>query len=64
MELSIPDMTCGHCRAAVTGALMALDHDARVVVDLPARRAQVETSAPAAAVIAALHDIGFDAQAV
>ena len=64
MDLAIPDMTCGHCRASVTGALLALDPQARVEVDLPARRARVETTAPAAAVIAALGDIGFDAQAV
>jgi copper chaperone len=62
MDLAIPDMTCGHCRASVTSALLALDPQARVEVDLPARTARVETRAPQAAVLAALGAIGFDAQ--
>jgi copper chaperone len=64
MELSIPDMTCGHCSRSVTAALKALDPRAEVAVDLSARRARVETSAPAAAVIAALAEAGFDATPV
>lgn len=64
MQFSIPDMTCGHCRAAVTGALVALDPQAKVTVDLSTRRADVETSAPAAAVIAALGEVGFTATPV
>lgn len=64
MDLTIPDMTCGHCRASVTNALLALDPQARVEVDLPARTARVETAAPQAAVIEALGAIGFDARAL
>lgn len=63
MDLSIPDMTCGHCRASVTRALTELDPQARVEVDLPARTARVETSAPLQTVIAALGAIGFEAKA-
>lgn len=61
MNLSIPEMSCGHCRASVTAALLALDPQARVAVDLETRRAEVDTVAPAAAVIAALDAAGFDA---
>ncbi|WP_323041968.1 heavy-metal-associated domain-containing protein [Gemmobacter sp.] len=61
MNLSIPDMNCGHCRASVTRALTELDPQAKVAVDLTARTAQVETTAPLPAVIAALDAVGFAA---
>ncbi|MFN3293993.1 MAG: heavy-metal-associated domain-containing protein [Gemmobacter sp.] len=64
MDLSIPDMTCGHCSRSVTAAVKALDPKAEVAVDLSTRRARVETSAPAPAVIAALAEVGFDATPV
>ncbi len=63
MELSIPDMSCGHCRASVTKALTELDPQAKVEVDLPARTAHVETAADPTAVIAALAAVGFEATA-
>ena len=63
MQLSVPDMTCGHCKASVETALVALDPAATVQVDLAARRVAVDTSASAAQVIAALQDAGFEATA-
>ena len=61
MDLSIPDMTCGHCRASVTAAVQELDPAARVEVDLAAHRARIETAAAPAAVLAALKTVGFEA---
>jgi copper chaperone len=61
---SIPDMNCGHCKAAVTAAIAKLDPDAQVVVDLVSRRATVTTVQPPAAVIAALATVGFPAKTV
>ena len=43
IELSVNDMTCGHCVNAVTKALTALDPQASVDVDLAAKRVRVET---------------------
>jgi copper chaperone len=62
MILTIPDMSCGHCRASVVAALTALDQGAQVVVDLDRRQAEVTTVASADAVIAALDAVGFPAQ--
>ena len=59
--LSIPDMTCGHCKAAVTQALTALDPGAKVEIDLTARTARVDSPTPPAEMIAALDRIGFPA---
>lgn len=60
--LSIPDMTCGHCRASVEAALAPLA--AKVAVDLPARQVTVEGAAEPARLIAALSEVGFDAKIV
>jgi copper chaperone len=63
-SLSIPDMSCGHCKAAVETAIHGLDATAQVVVDLPGRRANVTSTQPDAALIAALAAVGFPAQVV
>lgn len=56
--LSVPDMSCGHCKASIEAALAPLA--SKVTIDLPARRVTVEGIAPEAA-IAALSGIGFPA---
>ena len=62
ITLSIPEMNCGHCKASVEGAVQGLDPAAKVTVDLQAHTAKIETSADAAALIAALDEVGFVAQ--
>lgn len=62
--LSVPDMTCGHCRASVESALAALPDAGKITVDLPARRVEVSGPAAAETIIAALDEIGFPAQVV
>ena len=64
MKLSIPDMSCGHCKSAIETAIHKLDPAASVKVDLTNRRAEITSSAPNAAVISALDAVGFPAQAV
>ncbi|MEY4983194.1 MAG: hypothetical protein RIR62_1460 [Pseudomonadota bacterium] len=60
--LSIPDMTCGHCRASVTEALSRVAGATAVEVDLTARTARVDGPADAGALIRALDAIGFPAR--
>ena len=59
--LSVPDMSCGHCKASVTQALAAIAGSTDSAVDLTARTVSLETPAPDAALLAALNDIGFPA---
>ena len=59
LEFNIPNMTCGHCVRAVTEAVQALDAQAAVHIDLPTQRLQVTSSAPRAAVVAALLEAGY-----
>jgi copper chaperone len=61
MQLSIPDMSCGHCSAAVRRALEALDDGVQVTFDMAARRADVQTTARAEDILSALDEIGFPA---
>ena len=58
-EFHIPDMSCGHCVAAITRAVQALDPEARVQADLPARRVRVDSARPAEALRQALEDAGY-----
>jgi copper chaperone len=61
IELTLPDMTCGHCVASVTRTVQQLDATARVTIDLPTHKVQIETAADAAAVRAALAAEGYPA---
>lgn len=58
---SIPDMSCGHCKAAVEAAILKIDPSASVSVDLQSRTAEITTAEPPRAVINALVAIGFPA---
>ena len=42
--LSIPDMSCGHCKVTVEQALLAIEGVKRASVDLDARTVSVEYS--------------------
>lgn len=57
----VPDMSCGHCKAAVEKAVAKLDAEARVTVDLDAKTVEVEGTPAPAAVIAALDAEGYPA---
>jgi copper chaperone len=61
-NLSIPDMSCGHCKAAIEAAILKLDPSAHVVIDMPNRRASITSSQPDAALIKALDSVGFPAR--
>jgi len=60
--LSVPDMSCGHCKASVEAALTPLPGMAPISVDLAQR--QVSVAGPAAEAVKALAAIGFPATAV
>ena len=58
-ELQVENMSCGHCVAAVTKAVKALDGNARVDVDLAGKAVKVESGASLDAVKAAIADAGY-----
>jgi copper chaperone len=62
IELTLPDMTCGHCVKTVTTTVQKLDAQARVQIDLPRQTVQIETTQPAEAIRAALAEEGYPAK--
>ena len=60
-SFSIPDMSCGHCKAAVERAIASVDPSARVEVDLAARSARVASDATAETFLKALAEAGYPA---
>jgi copper chaperone len=64
-ELKIEGMTCNHCVMAVREALAAVPGVSRVVeVSLEGKSARVAGDASAAALVAAVQQAGYQAQAV
>lgn len=59
IELTLPTMTCGHCVRTVTETVQRIDADAKLQIDLPAHRVQIESPRPAADFVAALTEEGY-----
>ena len=61
LELTLPDMSCGHCVKAITAAVQRLDGAARLEFDLPAHTVRIESARPEAELRAALAQEGYPA---
>ncbi len=61
VELTLPDMTCGHCVRAVTATVQRVDPVATVKIDLPTHRVAIESTQPREALVQALADEGYPA---
>lgn len=59
----VPGISCGHCRAAIEGAVGAVPGVASVTVDVDAKTVRVD-GGDDAAVRAAIDDAGYDIAAV
>ena len=62
IELTLPDMTCGHCVKSVTGTIKMLDADAQVQCDLSTHTVRIETTQSAERVAQALAEQGYPAR--
>jgi len=61
IELSVPEMTCGHCEAAIQKEVSAVEGVSSVVVDLETKLVTVSGSGlDREAVVAAIDEAGFD----
>ncbi len=62
LTLSVPDISCGHCKASIEGALQPLDGVTSATVDIEARNVAVSFDAPATldSVIATIEEQGYD----
>ena len=60
-RLSVPDISCGHCKATVEKAIASVDPAASVDVDLASREVRLTSGAEVAALLAALKSAGYEA---
>ena len=61
MTFSVPGMTCGHCEAAVTAEVGALDGVASVQVELDTKMVTVAGAGlDRARIVAVIDEAGFD----
>lgn len=58
-RFTLPDMSCGHCVAAITEALKAADAHAHIEIDRPTQTAAVQSDLPRATLAAALAEAGY-----
>ena len=59
IQLTLPDMTCGHCVRAVTATVQQVDPAAQLTIDLPTHKVVIKSSQPAQAFAAALTEEGY-----
>ena len=63
MTFTVPGMTCGHCEAAVTGEVSALDGVESVQVDLETKIVTVAgLGLDRGLIVAAIDEAGFDTE--
>lgn len=56
---TVSGMTCGHCEKAVTRAIQQLDPSAKVTIDRPANKVEVESTQPHEALAHAIAEEGY-----
>jgi copper chaperone len=61
IELTLPDMSCGHCQRAVTAAVLRVDPQAQVNVDLQTKVVAIESAQPVDAFKVTLAEEGYPA---
>ena len=62
MEFHVDGMTCAHCVRAITQALMEVDPQALVQVDLAGKRVSVQGAISVERGVAAITDAGYIAR--
>lgn len=64
MKFHVPDMSCGHCTAAITKEIELLDPQAKVTTDLETHMVEVTTPRPETEVVEAIKSAGYEAAPV
>ncbi len=62
-RFTVPDMTCGGCVKAITGAVQKLDPKATVKTDLETHLVEIDSTQTAAALMDAIDAAGFTPKA-
>jgi len=59
-RFTVPDMSCGHCTAAIEKAVKSIDPTATVACDLETKTVAVETFLSERAVSEAIREAGYE----
>lgn len=59
IELTLPDMTCGHCARTVTQTVQSVDASAQLTIDLPTHQVRIESTRPREDFARALAEEGY-----
>ena len=63
-RFSVPDMSCGHCTAAIEKEIIGADQNAGVSCDLLSHGVTVQSSLGNDAILAAINKAGYEAAIV
>ncbi len=58
-HFTLPDMSCGHCVAAITEAVKTADAQAQLQLNRDARTADIDSTLPRESLVAVLTDAGY-----
>ena len=56
---TLPNLSCNHCVASVTKAIRAIDADARIDIDLPAKRVSIDSACDVPTLARVLDEAGY-----
>ncbi len=59
IELTVNDMTCGHCASNITRAVKDVDAQGRCEIDLATKRVRISSTRPAEEFVAAIEEAGY-----
>lgn len=59
---SVPNMTCGHCKAKIEDALLDADEGALLDFDMEAREVSVDSTLSVPEIVAAIAAGGYEAR--
>lgn len=59
--LNVPEMSCGHCKAAIEKTVGGVDAAARLEFDMDKRTVSVDSNAPLDSILSALKAEGYEA---
>jgi copper chaperone len=62
-SFDVQGMTCGHCEKAVTQAVQSVDPQAKVTIDRPAGKVQVQSNEPRESIARAIAEEGYQVAA-
>lgn len=64
MDLKIPEMSCGHCKAAIEQSVLAVDPAAALIFDLPQRQVSIRSILPLETLRQAIGQAGYVSEAM